>query len=90
VITDGNSLPPLMVARGELVTVSAGRGAIHVRTRAKAMQPGRYGEFIEVESLDSQERYAARVVGRGSLAVFSAGGAAAQSVANRVEPMRTR
>ncbi len=90
VITDGNSLPPLMVARGELVTVTAGSGAIHVRTRAKALRPGRYGEFIEVETLETRERYDARVVGRGRLAVLSAGGSAAQSVANRVEPMRMR
>lgn len=90
VLTDGNSLPPKMVKRGELVSVAAGNGAVRVRVRAKAMRDGREGEVIEIESLDSRERFDARVVGHGQLAVLSAGATTVHSVADLIDPARTR
>lgn len=90
VITDANCLPPVMVRRGDLVKVRAGRGRIRVSIDAKAIREGRLGETIEIESIDSGERFDARVVGRGKLAVLSAGAAEVQSIASDVETLRLR
>ncbi|TWT73531.1 flagellar basal body P-ring biosynthesis protein FlgA [Posidoniimonas polymericola] len=90
VLTDGNCLPPVMVQRNALVSVSSGRGAIRVRTQAKARTEGRLGDIIEVETLDSRERLQARVVGRGRLAVLTVGGAEMQAVAENLETLRLR
>ena len=90
VATDANCLPPRMVRRGEVVTVSAGRGPITVRTQAKAMREGRLGEIITVQTIDTRRPFQARVVGPSELAVLSAGSAAVREVASRVEPLRIR
>lgn len=90
VVTDANTLPPLMVERGEVVTVTAGGGGIRVRMQVKAMRDGRHGELIEVQRLETRTRFDARVVGRGELAVLSAGTSAVESVASDVKPLRLR
>lgn len=73
VLSDANTAPPLLVQRGEEVTVSSGGGGISVRVRAVAKQEGRQGELVTVETLDTAEKFMARVVGARRLAVLSAG-----------------
>lgn len=63
---------PVLVKRGEVITVGAQSGGIRVRTSAKALQEGSQGELIQVESLDAKQRYDARVVGFREATVFSA------------------
>lgn len=62
---------PVLVKRGELITVSSRSGAICVRTSAKATQDGSKGDLIQVESVDSKQRYDARVVGLREASVFA-------------------
>lgn len=78
VLSDANTAPPLLVQRGESVSVSSGGGGVSVRIQAVAKQAGRQGELVPVETLDSAEKFMARVVGPRRLAVLSAG----PSVAN--------
>jgi flagella basal body P-ring formation protein FlgA len=66
---------PLLVKRGDAITVTAQGGGIRVRTTARARQDGARGELIEVEALETKERYDVRVVGAGEAAVFSTAGA---------------
>jgi flagella basal body P-ring formation protein FlgA len=54
---------PLLVKRGDLITVSTQGSGIRVRTTAKARQDASYGELVQVESLETRERYDARVIG---------------------------
>ena len=63
---------PIVVKRGDLVTVTAQTSGIRVRTSAKALQDGSTGELIQVESMESKQRYDARVTGLREAAVFAA------------------
>jgi flagella basal body P-ring formation protein FlgA len=62
---------PVLVKRGELISVSSRSGSISVRTSAKAVQDGSKGDLIQVESIDSKQRYDARVVGLREASVFA-------------------
>ncbi|HEX4414023.1 MAG TPA: flagellar basal body P-ring formation chaperone FlgA [Lacipirellulaceae bacterium] len=62
---------PVLIKRGELITVSSRSGSICVRTSAKATQDGSKGDLIQVESIDSKQRYDARVVGLREASVFA-------------------
>jgi flagella basal body P-ring formation protein FlgA len=64
---------PLLVRRGERVSVRARAGGILVRTYATAQQDGSLGDLIRVQALEGRERYAARVAGLRELEVFAAG-----------------
>jgi flagella basal body P-ring formation protein FlgA len=63
---------PLLVKRGETITVVSQGGGIRVRTTARARQDGAQGELVQVETLETRERYDARVTGPREAAVFSA------------------
>jgi flagella basal body P-ring formation protein FlgA len=78
---------PVMVKRGDVVTVSAHSGGIRVRTTARARQDGVNGEIIQVETLERRERFDVRVVGPNQTAVFTAAAVrpAEASRAQRVE-----
>jgi flagella basal body P-ring formation protein FlgA len=58
-----------LVKRNVIVTVSSQSGRIRVRTTAKARQDGARGDLIQVESLDTHERYDVRVTGPRDTAV---------------------
>jgi flagella basal body P-ring formation protein FlgA len=62
---------PVLVKRGEVITVTSQGGGIRVRTSARARQDGAKGNLVQVESLDTKERYDARVVGPHEAAVFA-------------------
>ena len=63
---------PLLVRRGDEITVVARGGGIRVRTQAHSRQDGARGDLVQVESLDTGERYDARVIGLREAAVFAA------------------
>jgi flagella basal body P-ring formation protein FlgA len=68
---------PLVVLRGERVSVRARAAGVSVRTFATAQQDGSVGDLIMVQSLAGKERYAARVTGVRELEVFAAAPTAA-------------
>jgi flagella basal body P-ring formation protein FlgA len=61
---------PVMVRRGEIVTVSAKAAGVVVRTQARAAEDGGHDDVIAVERLDSRQRFTARVIGVQELEVF--------------------
>jgi flagellar basal body P-ring formation protein FlgA len=67
---------PLLVERGETVTVFARTAGITVRTFAVARQDGAQGELVQVETLDRKDRFMARVSGRRELEVLATGATA--------------
>jgi flagella basal body P-ring formation protein FlgA len=69
---------PIVVRRGETVTVAARADGIVVKTLAEARQDGGIGELVQVEAVDGRrrERFMARVTGRRQCEVYAAGVAA--------------
>jgi len=82
-IFDDDVRAPLLVKRGEDVAIYARSGGIQVRTTARARQEGARGELIQVESLDTRERYDAVVVGAREAVVFAGSSAPTANVAGR-------
>jgi flagella basal body P-ring formation protein FlgA len=62
---------PTLVKRGEAVTVVAQGGGIRVRTTARAAQEGGHGDLVQVESLDTKEKFDARVIGLREVGVLA-------------------
>jgi flagella basal body P-ring formation protein FlgA len=62
---------PILVKRGEIVTVTSQGNGIRVRTSAKALHDGSHGELIQVESLATKEKFDVRVVGTHETEVFA-------------------
>jgi flagella basal body P-ring formation protein FlgA len=54
---------PVLVQRGEVVTIYARSPGVQVRTAARAKDAGSLGELITVESLENRRTYTARVTG---------------------------
>lgn len=63
VLTPDALREPLLVKRGDAVTVYARSGGIVVRVTGRALESGSRGNMIAVESLDNRQRYLARVSG---------------------------
>jgi len=63
--------PPLLVRRGQIVTVYARSSGIWVRTTARARDDGSLGDLIAVESLEDRRTYFARVSGIEEVEVYA-------------------
>jgi flagella basal body P-ring formation protein FlgA len=62
---------PVLVKRGELITILSQAGGIRVRTTARSRTEGAHGDLVQVESLETREQFEARVVGLREAAVFA-------------------
>lgn len=62
---------PLLVRRGDAVTVFSRSGGIQVRTTARAHEEGGRGDLITVESMLNRQRFFARVTGIHEVEVFA-------------------
>jgi flagella basal body P-ring formation protein FlgA len=62
---------PILVKRGDLVTVVAQSGGIRVRTSAKALRDGARGDLVQVEAIGSKQKYDVRITGSREAAVFA-------------------
>lgn len=62
---------PVLVQRGDVVTVYAYSGNIRVKTTGRSRQPGAKGELVEIESLADRRRFFARVADVQVVEVFA-------------------
>jgi flagella basal body P-ring formation protein FlgA len=62
---------PLLVRRGEVVTVHARGPGVHVRITARAREDGSLGELVSVESLHDRKTFLARVCDSREVEVFA-------------------
>lgn len=62
---------PILVRRGQAVTVHARAAGIHVRTTARARDDGGQGDLVSVESLLDRKAYHARVCGIQEVEVYA-------------------
>jgi flagella basal body P-ring formation protein FlgA len=69
---------PYLVRRGERVSVVVRTGGIRVRTYALVQQDGGLGDLVAVQTIETKERYTARVSGLRELEVFAAGASAGE------------
>ena len=79
---------PIVVKRGDVITVTSQSGGIRVRTSGRAMQDAARGELVQVESLGSREKYDARVVGPREASVFAMSRPDAPQPAKRADTAR--
>jgi flagella basal body P-ring formation protein FlgA len=77
---------PVVVKRGELITISSESRGIRVRTTVKALQDRSKGQLVQVESLDTKERFDARVTGLRTAAVMTI---ASPSIGNQSSTFET-
>jgi flagella basal body P-ring formation protein FlgA len=62
---------PLIVHRGDVVTVHANTAGIRIRTNARARDDGSQGDLVAVESLLDHSTYYARVSGIREVEVYA-------------------
>lgn len=74
---------PILVQRGQPVTVTAKAAGVLVRTTARALDHGSSGDVIMLESLEKKEKYAAVVTGLQQAEVLAAGTTVSSSEPNR-------
>jgi flagella basal body P-ring formation protein FlgA len=77
---------PVLVKRGDLITVSSQTSGIRVRTTARALQDRSHGELVQLESLDTKEKFDARVVGPREATIAAV---APSTVTGPIRPMET-
>jgi len=71
VLTEDLIRAPLLVRRGDVVTVCARAGGVCVRTMARARGDGSQGELVQVESLADRTTYYTRVVRPREVEVYA-------------------
>lgn len=83
---------PIVVRRGDSVTVFARAAGIQVRTVGQARENGGRGDLVVVETIEDRQRFTARVVGLREVEVLAHGVDAANYAPRRREaaPERTR
>ena len=60
---------PLLVSRGDIVSLRLKRGGISMTSSARASENGRLGEVIRVKSVDFSSEIRARVTGRSEVSI---------------------
>jgi flagella basal body P-ring formation protein FlgA len=81
---------PLLVRRGEIVTVYASSAGIRVRTTARARDDGSLGDLVAVESVHDRSTYFARVDGVREVEVFAHSVQAAGPPTAKAAPLARR
>ena len=71
VVDQADVRSPLLVRRGDAVTVYARSAGVQVRTTARAQEEGSRGDLITVESMLNRQRFFARVTGIHEVEVFA-------------------
>jgi flagella basal body P-ring formation protein FlgA len=79
---------PIVVKRGELISVSSQSSGIRVRTTARALQNSSRGDLVQVESLETKEKFDALVVGPGKAVIVAITAAATSEPARPIETAR--
>ncbi len=74
---------PLLVERGDVITVYARTSGLRVRTTARAVEAGGEGDLIRVESMTDRKSYYARVSGPQEVEVYAHAQTASSESASR-------
>lgn len=63
-LSAGDIVQPMLVKKGDMVTVTLQSGAIHLTTQAKALENGAAGELVKVMNMSSRQVLDAEVTGQ--------------------------
>ena len=74
---------PILVRRGDAVVVIAKAAGVRVKTTAKSLGDGAFGELLPVESLANHEKFSVVVTGLRQAEVFASG----STVSNVNQPL---
>jgi flagella basal body P-ring formation protein FlgA len=69
VILSGSIVAPMVVNKGEIVSVSCVSGTVVLTTKARALASARVGDVIQFQGLDDKRTFTARMSGRGRAVV---------------------
>ncbi|MBX3378199.1 MAG: flagellar basal body P-ring formation protein FlgA [Phycisphaeraceae bacterium] len=69
VILSGSIAAPMVVNKGEIVSVSCVSGTVVLTTKARALASARVGDVIQFQGLDDKRTFTARMSGRGRAVV---------------------
>lgn len=72
-LTSADVRPLVVVKARDVVTVRALAAGVRITTQAQAIDAGALGDVVVVESLDSKQRYSARVSGFREVEVYARG-----------------
>jgi flagella basal body P-ring formation protein FlgA len=64
---------PILIERGQLVTVYAKAAGVVARMTARSLGSGGWGELIQLESPENRQRFTARVTGSQQAEVYASG-----------------
>lgn len=78
VLSSANIRAPLLVHRGQAVTVYSRAAGIEVRTTARAKEDGSHGTLVAVETIEDRQSYLARVCGSQEVEVLAGAASAPQ------------
>jgi flagella basal body P-ring formation protein FlgA len=83
-VLDANYIrPPVLVKRGDVVTVYAYSSGIRVKTTGRSRQAGGKGELVEIESLTDRSRFFAVVADVQVVEVYASAAKAMERLAER-------
>jgi flagella basal body P-ring formation protein FlgA len=83
-VLDANYIrPPVLVKRGDVVTVYAYSSGIRVKTTGRSRQAGSKGELVEIESLTDRSRFFAVVANVQVVEVYASAAKAMERLAER-------
>jgi flagella basal body P-ring formation protein FlgA len=71
ILDDRSIRPPLLVKRGDIVTVYARCGGVQVRTTCRAKEDGSHNDLVTVESLADRSAFFTRVIGVQEVEVYA-------------------
>jgi len=60
---------PIIVERGEIVSARSLAGTVSVAMKVRALEDGRMGDLIKLESRDRKQRFTARIAGRAQVII---------------------
>jgi len=72
-LSAGDIVQPMMVKKGDTVTVTLQNGAIHLTTQAKALENGAAGTLVKVMNMSSRQVLDAEVTGMQAVTVRAMG-----------------
>ena len=91
-IDDGSLRQPLLVRKGDAVTVYTRSPGLQVRTTGRAREDGSRGELISIESMLNRQTFLARVTGSQEVEIYArpadTGAAAAAGWNRPAQPVR--
>jgi flagella basal body P-ring formation protein FlgA len=79
---------PIVVKRGDVITVVSQCGGIRVRTTGRALHDASRGDLVQIEAFGSREKYDARVTGPREAAVYAISRPAAPEPVKRADTAR--